>query len=73
MGGGGGGGGGGGMANGVTRAGGVDCCDTPDMDTAESTCSELLLCWDFFIELEWFRLLFEGLSRDSSASWLLFS
>jgi hypothetical protein len=51
-GGGGGGGGGGGIAKGVTRAGGVDCCETPDIDTAESTCNELLLCCDFFIELE---------------------
>ncbi len=43
-GGGGGGGGGGGIAKGVTRAGGVDCWETPDIETAESTCKELLLC-----------------------------
>lgn len=32
--------------------GGVDCCDMPDMETAESTCNELLLCGVFLIELE---------------------
>ena len=71
-GGGGGGGGGGaiGKANGVTKAGGVDCCETPDIDTAESTCNELLLCCDFLIEFEWLKL---GLSSASNASWLLFN
>ena len=33
----------------------IDCCDTPDMDTAESTCNELLLNGVFLIEL--FKLL----------------
>lgn len=54
---------------GVAATIGDDCCETADMDTAESTCNELLLYGCFFIEFEWFN---PGCISFSNASWLWF-
>ena len=40
------------IIGGEGAVGGVDCCEMPDMDTAESTCNELLLCGVLRIEFE---------------------